>query len=321
MFKKFFRNDYAMPFPMYSFLLFAVIPSLIIFAQKKETIKIWQEKPIYSLASVDHERVEQTNNGTSIYYYDVTFASLEYFKPEKPNGTAVIVCPGGGYVRLAYSYEGIATAKWFAKNGISAFVLKYRLPNDSLMEHKEFAPLADAQQAIYYLRKNAGKFRIDPNKIGIIGFSAGGHVASTLSTHFQKSIIKNDEKINLRPDFSILIYPVISMKKEITHSGSKKALLGKNPSDSLVNQFSNELQITHDTPPTFLVHAADDKSVLVENSIRYFQGLKENNIIAAMHVFQKGGHGFAMKNKWNDVQWLFLLEKWLIENKISEQKN
>jgi acetyl esterase/lipase len=296
-------------------LLFLVL-NVTVLAQTAETIKIWPDKPLYSLTATDHERVESSNDGASIYYYDITFPSFEYFKPEKANGAAIIVCPGGGYTRLAYANEGKGVGKWFAEHGIAAFVLRYRLPNDSLQEHKELVPLADAQQAIYFLRKNSSKYGIDANRIGIIGFSAGGHFASTLSTHFEKSIIPNEEKINLRPDYSILLYPVISMKENIAHAGSKKNLLGDNPSDSLVNEFSNETKITANTSPTFILHAADDKSVNCENSILYMEALKKNNVSVSFHLFPSGGHGFAMKKKNIDDQWQFLLEQWLHEIKI-----
>ena len=296
--------------------LFLIILNTSVFAQKNEIIKIWPDKPLYSLTATDNERVEYTNEGASIYYYNVTYPSFEYFKPEKPNGAAVIVCPGGGYGRLAYANEGRGVGKWFAEQGVSAFVLRYRLPNDSLMENKELVPLADAEQAIYYIRKNADKFGIDTNRVGIIGFSAGGHFASTLSTHFEKVLIVNKEKINLRPNFSALIYPVISMQDAITHSGSKINLLGKNPSDSLVNEFSNEMKVTNNTPPTFLIHAVDDKSVSCENSILYMEALRKNNVSVSFHLFPSGGHGFAMKKKYLDDQWLYLLKNWLGELKI-----
>ena len=283
--------------------------------QESTIIKIWPGEPLYNLTSGNMEKAELGDDGVT-RYYNITIPSLEYFKPEKPNGTAVIICPGGGYARIAYTNEGIAMAKWFAELGISAFILKYRIPDDKFMEHKERAPLSDAQQAILYLRENSNKLGIRPDKIGIIGFSAGGHLAATLSTHFTESIIPNDNKINLRPDFSILIYPVITMEKDYTHPGSRENLLGDNPSDQFIREFSNEKCVTDKTPPTFLVHASDDHSVPVENSLHYYEALKNHNVIAVLHIFQKGGHGFAMKNEWNDKQWLYLLENWLIENKI-----
>ncbi len=287
-------------------------------AQKSTIIKIWPGKPLYSLTDQNMERSELGSDGVR-RYYSITVPTLEYFKPEKPNGAAVIVCPGGGYIRIAYTHEGIDVAKWFAKLGISAFILKYRIPDDKYMEHKDRVPLADAQQAIYYLRKNAKEYGIDPDRIGVIGFSAGGHVAATLSTHFAKPVIPDKEKINLRPDFSILVYPVISMENGITHEGSRNSLLGENPSDSLIDEYSNELFVTDKTPPAFLMHASDDRYVPVENSLYYYKALKDHGVAAVLHIFQTGGHGFAMKNPWDDKQWFYLLNNWLIENKLIEK--
>lgn len=283
------------------------------FAQQNPIIKIWPDKPLYNF-SAENSITGETDTAGITRYSNVTIPEIEYFKPEKPNGTAVIVCPGGGYTRLAYTKEGGEVAKWFASNGVSAFVLKYRLPNDKVMEHKEKVPLADVQQTMLFLRKNASKFGINPGCIGIIGFSAGGHLAASLSTHFSDLMIPDVEKINLRPDFSILIYPVISMEKDITHMGSRNNLLGMDPSDSLVDFYSNEKNVTPNTPPTFLVHATNDKSVPVENSLQYYEALKKNNVVSAMHIFQQGGHGFAMRFPRNDEQWLYLVKKWLKEN-------
>ena len=286
-----------------------------LYAQQDNFIRIWPGLPLYSLSAENFVRAEtDTNNITR--YFNVTIPTLEYVKPARPNGVSVIICPGGGYVRLAYTNEGKKTAEWFAERGISAFILKYRLPDDKVMEHKEKVPLADVQQSFLYLKTHALKYGIDPDKIGIIGFSAGGHLAATASTHFAKPVINIEDKISLRPHFSILIYPVITMNKNITHGGSRNNLLGNNPDEKLVIEYSNELCVTPETPITFIVHATDDKTVPVINSVNYYQALLKNKVSAAMYVFEKGGHGFAMRNKWVDEQWLFLLDKWLKENKL-----
>lgn len=283
-----------------------------IFCQQREIIKLWPGTPLYLTDTVNNEKSELGSDNI-VRVSNVSYPTLEYWKPEKPNGTAVIICPGGGYVRLAITSEGEYVAKWFAEKGVSAFILKYRLPDETRMERKEIVPLSDAQQAIYYLRSNSEKFGIDSNKIGIIGFSAGGHLAASASVHFNDSFIRKRDH-SLRPDFSILIYPVITMQNEFIHPGSKKALIGENASDSLTRYFSNELNVAGNTPPTFLMHAADDKVVPVQNSLKYYDALQRNNINAALHIFQKGGHGFTMKNKFLDEQWFYLLEKWLTEN-------
>lgn len=231
-------------------------------------------------------------------YSKVTKPTLEIFKPEngKSNGTAIVICPGGGYSVVVYEAEGKKTAEEFAKNGITVFLLKYRIPNDSTMKDKKTGPLQDVQQAFRFVRENAVKWGIDPNKVGIMGFSAGGHLASTAATHFEKPVIENAGNVNLRPDFQILIYPVISMQEKLTHADSRKALLGISPTMDVVDLFSNELQVNAKTPPAYITHAADDFVVDVENSVKYFSALKKNKIPAEMHIYPKGNHGFVLRN-------------------------
>lgn len=243
-------------------------------------------------------------------YRDVLSPTLEYIKPEKPNGTAVIVIAGGGYGVIVYNGEGLSTAKALAEKGISAFVLKYRLPNDDIMIDKKIGALQDAQQAIKIVRENANKFGIDKNKIGIMGFSAGGHLASTAATHFEKSYIENPNNTSLRPDFQILVYPVITMKDGLTHGGSRDNLIGKNPTAADIEMFSNELQIKTNTPPAYLTHAADDKLVDVDNSISYFENLRKNKVEVEMHIYPKGDHGFIFRHK----GWMEPLFDWLKRN-------
>ena len=250
-------------------------------------------------------------NGT-VRISNVIAPTLTKFTPAKPNGTSVIICPGGGYVRLAIDHEGVEVAKTFNEYGITAFVLKYRLPNDSIMVDKTLGPLQDAQQAIRIIREKSTSWGLNPNKIGIMGFSAGGHLASTASTHFNflaDATLKDTTSV--RPDFSILIYPVISMNDSITHMGSKISLIGKNPSTELAKLFSNELQVTKDTPPTFLVQAGDDGTVPIENSIRYYEACIKNKVPVEMHLYPKGGHGFGMHNKTTSDQWFDRLMNWL----------
>jgi acetyl esterase/lipase len=237
----------------------------------------------------------------------VTTPTLEFFKPENPNGTAVIIVPGGGYGVIVYQGEGVNTAKELTQKGISAFVLKYRLPSDQIMIDKKTGPLQDAQQAIKFVRENALKWGIDPNKIGIMGFSAGGHLASSAATHFKRSYVKNDNNTSLRPDFQIMIYPVISMGDSLMHKGSRDNLLGTNASKEDVLLFSNELQVTPDSPPAYLTHAADDKVVDVDNSLSYFEKLRHQKIEVEMHIYPKGDHGFIFKHK----GWMEPLFDWM----------
>ncbi len=218
---------------------------------------------------------------------------------------AVIICPGGGYSVIVYEGEGISTAKKMAANGIAAFVLKYRLPGSSSDDNKNL-PLKDAQQAIKVVRENASKWNISPVKIGIMGFSAGGHLASTLATHY-RPIIDNPKNTSLRPDFQILVYPVISMLDSLTHLGSRNQLLGENPSPEDINNFSSELQVDCNTPPAYITHATDDLVVDVDNSIFYFEQLRHHKVPVEMHIYQEGNHGFIFKHEtWTDP-----LFKWM----------
>lgn len=225
--------------------------------------------------------------------------------------TAVIICPGGGYWINAMSHEGTDVAKKLNEMGIVAFVLKYRLPDDATMINKEIGPLQDAQQAIRIVRENASKWNVDPNRIGIMGFSAGGHLASTASTHFNHNYIEGSSNVNLKPDFSILIYPVISLTDSLGHKGSRDRLLGNAPSAEKIKAYSNELQITHETPPAFLVHASDDGAVPANNSVAYYQGLLKKGVSAELHIYQKGGHGFGMINKTTDDKWMDRCLNWM----------
>jgi acetyl esterase/lipase len=243
----------------------------------------------------------------------VIVPTLEIYLPqkEKASGAAVIICPGGSYKVIVYQGEGIATAKEFAKNGVAAFVLRYRLPDDSLETNKSIAPLQDAQQAIKTVRENAAKWGVDPNKIGIAGFSAGGHLASTAATHFQHALIENKLNTSLRPDFLIVVYPVISMQDSLTHADSRRNLLGNQPSKEVIDNFSNELQVTEQTPPAYITHAGDDKLVTVDNSLNFYNALRRHNVPAAMHIYPSGGHGFIFRQK----NWMQPLLEWMENSK------
>lgn len=245
--------------------------------------------------------------------HNVSRPSLTVFLPpkEKSNGTAVIICPGGGYFILAASHEGYDVAKKLNEMGVAAFVLKYRIPDDKTMPNKEIGPLQDAQRAIQVVREKAGEWNINPSRIGIMGFSAGGHLASTAGTHFDKSVIENKNNISLRPDFMILIYPVISFTDSIGHIGSRDNLLGKNPSAEKISGYSGELQVMANTPPAFLVHAGNDDVVKVQNSIRFYEAEQKHNIPAEMHIYPKGGHGFGMNNPTTKDLWMERLKNWL----------
>jgi acetyl esterase/lipase len=227
----------------------------------------------------------------------VQVPDIKVYLPSKKNrtGDAVIICPGGGYWILAYDWEGEDIAKYWNSKGIAAIVLKYRLPTSEAQLEAHKSPLMDAQRAMRLVRYHARDWGIKADRIGIMGFSAGGHLASSLSTHYDSGNPASPdpiERISCRPDFSILMYPVISFTGDFQHSGSRQALVGED--EELMNYFSNELQVTEDTPPAILIHSTDDNAVPVENSIVYYQALVKNGISAEMHIYPYGGHGYSL---------------------------
>lgn len=262
----------------------------------------------------DEEKSETTDGILRIS--KIRKPTLTVFLPDAAtaNGTAVVICPGGGYGIVAAGHEGYDVAKKFNEMGVAAFVLKYRLPDKKNQQDPSIAPLQDAQQAILMVRQNAQKWNINPSRIGIMGFSAGGHLASTAGTHYSKTLVANPANISVRPDFMILIYPVISASVSITHAGSFKNLLGEKPGAEQLNQYSNELQVNETTPPTFLVHASDDRGVHPDNSIVFYQALIKNKVPAEMHLYQNGGHGFGMNNPTTKDAWIDRCKNWLDKN-------
>jgi len=290
------------------------------YSQNKE-ISLWDKVP-NSIENKNYQEVYRLDSeGKPNAIRKVINPRLKMFLVDNKNSNnaAVIICPGGGYSVLSHIKEGDKIAEWLNSIGISAFVLKYRLPTDAIMENKTIGPLQDAQEAIRTVRRNAKKWDIDPNKIGVIGFSAGGHLASTVSTHYDVNVYESD-KTNARPDFSMLIYPVISMEDGITHNGSKVNLLGKNPSEVLINKYSNERQVDENTPPTILIHATDDGAVPVENSINYYLALKEKKVPAEIHIYENGGHGFGLGRFGTHLNWPKACENWLVANKFIPEK-
>ena len=230
----------------------------------------------------------------------------------KANGTSVVIFPGGGYQHLSMQKEGSDVANWLASTGVTAFVVRYRL--GPTYHHP--IELGDAQRAIRTVRARATEWGVNPARIGIIGFSAGGHLASTAGTHYDAGTAESAdviERAGSRPDFMLLLYPVITMRADsVTHRGSRTNLIGNTPEPALERLLSNETQITRDTPPTFLVHASDDKTVPVENSIKFYQGLRAANVIAEMHIYEYGGHGFGLAPTDPVLgQWTTVCEAWM----------
>ena len=282
-------------------------------ASAQEIIKLWPDGAIPNAISgaTITEKSETDANGI-LRISNVSVPTLTAYLPpkEKRTGAAVMICPGGGYSILAASHEGSDIAQWFNKIGVAAFVLKYRLPNADIMTKQEEVPLMDAMQGITLIRQNASKYGIDPAKIGVMGFSAGGHLASTLATHYHRGEKASEQA---KPNFAILLYPVVTFGEK-AHTGSRDKLLGtQNTSEDLVAYYSNELQVSSQTPPTFLVHAEDDKAVPVENSVVYYLACLKSAVPVEMHLYPTGGHGFGMRtakfgslNSWPDA-----CEAWL----------
>lgn len=255
---------------------------------------------------------------------NVQIPGIDVYLPTKrfATGQAVVICPGGGYWVLAYDLEGTDIAKYLNSIGVAAIVLKYRLPTYGNIIEPHKVPLMDAQRAMRLVRYNASKWSINPEKIGIMGFSAGGHLASTLGTHFDygnKTSTDSIERISCRPDFMILMYPVISFVDSSTHTGSYDALLGKNPDKNLLIYYSSEMQVNSDTPPAFFVHADNDSGVPVENTLLMYKALRAKKIPAELHILSEGEHGFGL-GIGNDhiASWTNNLKLWL--NWLNKQK-
>ena len=239
-----------------------------------------------------------------IYPYPLTGA--------KTPRAAVVILPGGGYRGVSIVKEGHEIAKQLNAYGVAAFVVKYRMPNDKHMVDKTIGPLQDAQQALRLVRERARDWNVDPKRVGLMGFSAGGHLASTAATKFAKPVLLGATSEQVRPDFLILGYPVISFDDAIVHAGSRELLLGTKPSSEQIRNFSSELHVTAQTPPTFIVHAADDKGVVVANSLRFFEALQTAGVLSELIVYPEGGHGFGLNNKTTPDRWIERLRDWLL---------
>ena len=269
------------------FMIGALLVSSFLSAQHPIQVKLAEEKTVN-----EKPVIKGWINGD-----EYTEATLTIYPAKKPNGQAIVACPGGGYAGIATTHEGHDMAAWFNTQGITYAVLHYRMPYG-----KHEIPLSDAHQAIRYMRKNAEKWGIE--QLGIMGSSAGGHLASTAATHFDAET---------RPDFQILFYPVVTMT-DYTHQGSKDNLLGKNPSEELVKLYSNELQVTEQTPPAFIMHSSNDDAVPVLNSINYYLALCKHGVWSSMHLYPIGGHGWGYNESFPyKAQWKNELEKWLRE--------
>jgi acetyl esterase/lipase len=285
-------------------------------ADAPQEVDLWPNGVPGAPAQIGAEDVKDTGkpNQPDRHVRNVHKPTLTIYKPTgKSAEAAIIICPGGGYHILALDKEGHDVAKWAAANGYVGVVLKYRLPRPDGHRYPHDAPLADAQQAIRWVRANADSLGVKPNRVGIMGFSAGGHLASTAATHFDA---KPQSGPSTRPDFAVLIYPVTTFDPAVGHTGSAKSLLGENPPAELVLRYSNDRHVAQETPPTFLVHTSDDP-VKVENSLAFYAALRRSKVPAELHVFAKGGHGYGLRTDWQGEKnppvstWPTLLDRWL----------
>lgn len=295
-------------------LLFTLF-NFMAFSQN-HTLPLWEGSPPFQTDMGLEEEVRQEG---IIRIANVQIPTIDVYLPARQmaTGKAVVIFPGGGYGILAYDWEGADFAKWLNAQGIAGIVVKYRLPiSKSLIDPKE-VPLMDAQRAIRLIRQNAEAWNIDPDKVGVMGFSAGGHLASTISTQYNHEVDRPKDTIDAlsaRPDFSILVYPVITFQDDAVHGGSRKNLIGETASQELKDRFSAQLNVNAETPPTFLVHAQDDKGVPIENSLLYYEALHKNEVKASLHIYPSGGHGFAFGLGKGAVEgWREVLLAWMRE--------
>lgn len=281
-------------------------------------LPLYKQIPNFTIA--DNEESAIYNDAGILIISKVSRPAYHYYraKEDTVQRPCVIICPGGGYSVLAAGHEGSDIALFLNSIGINALVLKYRIPNRKNQPDPSIAPLQDLQQAMYLARSNAAIWGILSDKIGVLGFSAGGHLAASLSSHYMDLKIDNPERISLRPDFQILLYPVISFQA-FGHKGSADNLVGSGATAKQLDYFSNEYWVNSQTPPTFIVHAKDDSTVPVQNALVYHQALQENKVSSFLHIFEKGGHGFGMTNKQSVEQWPDLLKQWMLNIRLIER--
>ncbi|AOR65192.1 pectin acetylesterase PaeX [Pectobacterium wasabiae] len=311
-----------------SLLVGAIMMSVNGLSYAQPVFPVWPhgDAPGASSSTVQPQLVERSKDAAlpDRAAMGIRSPEITVYQAEKPNGMALLITPGGSYQRVVLDKEGSDLAPFFNQQGYTLFVMTYRMPGEG---HKEGAdaPLADAQRAIRTLRANADKWHINPQRIGIMGFSAGGHVAASLGTRFAQSVypaMDAIDSVSARPDFMVLMYPVISMQADIAHAGSRKQLIGEQPTEAQVIRYSPEKQVTAQTPPTFLVHAVDDPSVSVDNSLVMFNALRGEKIPVEMHLFEKGKHGFGLRGTKGlpAAAWPQLLDNWLQTLPIEQPK-
>lgn len=319
--------------------LFTVVFCFFHAVNAQETLPLYPQGLIPNAKPVQvAETVYGTEESKRRFIVKITEPTLTIYLPplEKRTGIGVIICPGGGYSGVAIDHEGHDMAKAFNTYGIAAFVLKYRMPDGTFFNNKTTVPLQDAQRAIYLVRENVGTWGVDMHKLGILGSSAGGHLASTAATHHRRTVTENPKQFSLRPDFLILNYPVISFADSLTHHGSRYNLIGALDGEArnqalaklpeakeklaflkvdraLVREYSIELQVNSDTPPTFITHAVDDDVVPVANSLLFIAALQQHGVEVRSFFYSRGGHGYGMDNPTASRDWFEPMVQWLLQ--------
>jgi acetyl esterase/lipase len=298
-----------------------LISSAFLIVALAVTVHAQQALPLYageipnSLSAPDGETLRDPKDPYPFYERISRPQIYPYLLSSSPGPRpAIVIFPGGSYLGVSILKEGFDVAKQLNAYGIVAFVVKYRMPSDKHSPDKTIAPLQDAQQALKLVRERAKEWNVDPARVGLMGFSAGGHLASTAATQFAKPVLPGATSAQVRPDFLMLGYPVISFEDSITHQKSREALLGSKPTHAQIEKYSNELHVTTQTPPTFIVHAADDKGVVVANSIRFFEALQAQGVPAELFVVPKGGHGFGLNNATTRDRWIERCRDWLLSS-------
>lgn len=296
---------------------YSMVCLFISLANASNAQKVWNlyEKVIPNNKTNQVQETQEESEGI-LRIGGITVPTIEGYLPKtgKRPTPAVIIFPGGGYWINAYRHEGTDVAKVFQKMGVAAFVVKYRIPDSATMINPAIGPLQDAQRAIQWVRERANVYRIDVDKIGVMGFSAGGHLAATAGTHFDKAYIENPAGTNLRPDFMVLVYPVVSLVAPYSHSGSATKLLGSNPTKELLNAFSAGQNVNAKTPPTFLVHTTADRGVSPLHSIHFYEALLHHQVPAEMHIYQEGKHGFGLVLPNKNEAWMERCLHWMQTN-------
>ena len=286
-------------------------------AQTPVTMKLWPDKAPYS-----NDKAKLGKEVSPGHVGNIGIAEVIICRPEsgKANGSSVVICPGGGYAVEAIEKEGYKIAKWFNSIGVTGIILKYRLPLAEGITERDKAPLCDAQRAIRYIRYKAAEWGLKPNQIGVMGFSAGGNLAVNAGTHYDAGNAQSSdpvEQVSCRPDFMLLLYPVVTMEADLTNVGTRDNLLGKNPDPEKVRFYSGEQNVTATTPPTFIVHASDDGVVKLENSINLYMAIHKLGIPIEMHIYEKGGHGFGLDQcTGTALSWPESCKAWMEQRKL-----